>query len=90
MTKQTKMIIGVGVVAIGGYLLYKRSTKSFASATGKIFANASGQRMKDTPCKKYVGKPPKLVTITYADGTTESGYECKGDGVFSSVPPQSN
>ena len=87
MTKQTKMIIGIGVVAIGGYLLYKRSTKSFASATGKIFANASGQRMKDTPCKKYVGNPPRPVTIVYPDGTTETGYECKGSGVFSTVKP---
>ena len=44
MTKQTKMLLGVGVLAAAGYLLYKQSKKP------KAFANMAAQG-RNGPCK---------------------------------------
>jgi hypothetical protein len=49
MTKQTKMILGVGVVAVAGYLLWKQSKM-------KGFANAAGTSPSAMRCCGHTGK----------------------------------
>ena len=53
MNKNPKMIIGVGVVAVAGYLLWKQSQKkSFANLTSRTAKTAMD---KTCPCKKVTG-----------------------------------
>ena len=68
MTKQTKMIIAVGAVALGGYLLYKRS-KSFANLTAPM--GLGGMVGCQNGCKQVVA-----ILKTEPDGTTWK--QCKG------------
>ena len=69
MNKNTKMIIGVGVVAVAGYLLWKQSQKktSFANLTAKTALD------KTCPCKVVKG----TATTTMSDGTTVQTDVCK-------------
>ena len=41
MNKQTKMILGIALVGVAGYMLYKQSKKTTTS-----FAGIAGNRMK--------------------------------------------
>ena len=71
MNKQTKMIIGVGVVAVAGYLIWKQQQKTTASWSGgaqtgrEKIKNASGtmSRLAAPKCTKTsdpgCGCPPK-------------------------------
>ena len=50
MTKNTKMLIGVAVVAAAGYYLWSQSQKkSFANATSKVLANDCSGATGGTP-----------------------------------------
>jgi len=71
MDKNTKMILGVGAVAIVGYLVYKQMSKPKAS-----FANltASGS-MLGCPCKKVVGTHTDTNGNKYND--CAGGQSCK-------------
>jgi len=81
MTKQTKMIIAVGAVALGGYLLYKRS-KSFANLTAPIGLGGmpkeclalAGQTVTSGKCQC----PCKNVVAETKDGTQfcQNGHSC--------------
>ena len=55
MKKQTKIIIGVGAVAIFGYLVWKQSKK-------KSFANAGGETNQ---CEKPLMPCPRLPGACY-------------------------
>ena len=72
MNKNTKMIIGVGVVAVAGYLLYQQSQKKSSS-----FANLTARtRMgldRTCPCREVKG----TATTTMSDGTTVQTDVCK-------------
>jgi hypothetical protein len=62
MNKNTKMILGVGALAIVGYLVYKQMSKpkaSFANLTSSKTILAAGT----CPCHKVVS------TATLSDGT---------------------
>jgi hypothetical protein len=82
MDKKTKMLLGVGVLAVAGYLLWKQSQKP------KAFANlAAAPDCKDQnqvgckcPCKNKVG--------TAQDGTTlcANGHTCCGDKLGACPP----
>ena len=69
MNKNTKMILGVGALAIVGYLVYKQMSKPKAS-----FANLTSRTVLDKtcPCKKVIGTG----TTTMSDGTSVSVDIC--------------
>jgi hypothetical protein len=39
MNKQTKMILGIALVGVAGYMLYKQSKKTTASFAGGVVGN---------------------------------------------------
>ena len=82
MNKKTKMLIGVGVVAIAGYVYWKSTQKkSFANLTAPdCLGNPDSEGCK-CPCKKSVG--------TANDGTTlcANGHTCC-NGKVGSCPPK--
>ena len=78
MTKQTKMILGVGAVALVGYFVWKGMKPKTA--------NASGMAPKKGKCKTYLSN--KLSTIT-EDGKTYQAYPClEPKGAYSTTPPE--
>ena len=83
MTKQTKMLLGVGALAVVGYLVYTK--------TSGTKANAIGSRVTDLDpeaCNDY-GTPPVKLKISYPDGSTRDGWSCKKPKKrISSVPPK--
>ena len=53
MTKNQKMLLGVGAVAVVGYLLWKKQQTAFTGNAGeRTFFNASGTSKIATPCKQ--------------------------------------
>ena len=61
MDKKTKMLLGVGILAVAGYLVYQQMNKpkGFMNASGMVFApqergntfaNAIGSKFAPTPC----------------------------------------
>ena len=96
MNKQTKMIIGVGVVAVAGYLIYKQQQKKPAASfsggaqTGREYINASGTTPSGglTFTGKPCGKSPAnaiVSTLPVAIGSFAQGtpiYECCKSGQF--------
>ena len=81
MTKQTKMILGVGAVALVGYFVWKGMKPKTA--------NASGMAPKKEKCKEYLkGLQTKLSTLT-ENGVTFQAYPCaKPKGGYSYKSPQ--
>lgn len=79
MTKQTKMILGVGAVALVGYFVWKGMKPKTTNASGSGFAPKKGK------CKTYLSN--KLSTIT-EDGKTYQAYPClEPKGAYSTTPP---
>jgi hypothetical protein len=75
MNKQTTTILGVGALAIVGYLVYKQMSKP------KTFANFSPSMMPLSRCRKS----PSQAAI----GTDNAGrklYECCSPGVTAYAP----
>jgi len=96
MTKNQKMLLGVGAVAVVGYLVYKQMNKSKGFAQmqqPRVFSNATGMTSRakalvpfSIPCPKgYLNNTPHTL-----DGQTV--YECTGPtgtgGVYTTVPPK--
>ena len=51
MNKQTKMLIGVGVVAVAGYVYWKSTQKkSFANLGGNVFGKRADDTKGNCPC----------------------------------------
>ena len=50
MTKQNKILLGVGAIAIASYLVWKNKKKSFANAGGR-----NECQKPQLPCPKLVG-----------------------------------
>ena len=74
MNKKTKMLIGVGVVAIAGYVYWKSTQKkSFANLVAPDCLDNPDSTGCKCPCKKKVG--------TATDGTTlcKNGHVCCND-----------
>jgi hypothetical protein len=75
MNKNTKMIIGVGVVAVAGYLLWMQSQKKSSS-----FANLTARTRMGTldagtcPCKKV--KETKTLTDGGKVDVCADGHMC--------------
>ena len=100
MTKNQKMLLGLGAVAVVGYLVYQNNKpKGFANAVGKpkptIFGGISNSTTakapRNKPCGKYTGQTIQA-TWTDANGNPKSGtlYECEGEGkggIYTTVPP---
>ena len=77
MTKQTKMILGVGVLAVAGYLLWKQSSK-------KSFANLTASGLGGAPtAMRCCGHKSKVVNTESPSGYTFTC--CGGD-----LAPESN
>lgn len=75
MNKQTTTILGVGALAIVGYLVYQQMSKP------KSFANFRGTAMPLSRCRKS----PSTAPI----GTDNAGrklYECCANGVTAYAP----
>lgn len=74
MNKNTKMILGVGAVAIVGYLVWKQMSKPKAS-----FANLTSSRLSESmlgcPCQKVVGTHTDTNGNVYDD--CAGGQSCK-------------
>ena len=73
MNKQTKMIVGVGAVAIVGYLVWKNMSKKPAAS----FANLTSARLASST---MLGCPCTKGPVTLG-GTSEDGqqlYKCPG------------
>jgi len=82
MDKKTQMILGVGVLAVAGYLIYKgMQPKNLVGADGKIFANATSstsvlsEALGVCPCKKVKATN----TLKRDDGTTVTETVCMND-----------
>ena len=74
MTKNQKMLLGVGVAAVG-YLVWKQMSKS--SAPTATFASATGM----------TARPPKPKVICNDGTQTSSAQACQGHlGVFTGTP----
>jgi hypothetical protein len=79
MTKQTKMLLGVGVLAAAGYLLYKQQSKPKVTANFKgmdVFGGCCGTEQTPVP-KGQVGAG----TYKCCDGLTfrvNKGKDCSG------------
>ena len=72
MNKQTKMIVGVGALAIVGYLVYKNMSKKPAASFANLTTSRAAQNMLGCPCTKG--------PVT-SGGTSENGeplYKCPG------------
>jgi hypothetical protein len=89
MNKQTKMLIGVGAVAVAGYFIWKSTQKkSFASAIG----SKNNKKMVLKPFKKGKGvflneeNPRTGGYSTLGAYSTQSAYSNNGSG----VPNQTN
>ncbi len=77
MTKQTKMLLGVGAVALAGYLIWKQSQKpkTFANLTART-RSGSSTLMADS---EALAPQPRCNCHTSVE-TTPSGivvYKCK-------------
>lgn len=73
MTKNQKMLLGVGVLAVAGYLIWKQSQKkSFANLVAPDCTGKEGTPGCTCPCKNPVG--------TANDGTVlcANGHTCCG------------
>ena len=93
MNKQTKMIIGVGVIAVAGYLIYKQQQKKpAASFSGGVesererIMNATGRRLdmgmlQQTPAGTAKIKP----CAGTASGTTGCGCPGKAGNLIQST-----
>ena len=71
MNKQTKMIVGVGALAIVGYLVYKNMSKP-KPAFANLATSRAAQNMLGCPCTKG--------PVT-SGGTSENGeplFKCPG------------
>lgn len=54
MNKNTKMIVGVGAVAIVGYLVWKNMSKKPAAAFANLTSSRLASSMLGCPCKAVV------------------------------------
>lgn len=77
MTKQTTTILGVGALAIVGYLVYKQMSKNKPAS----FANFRGAAAPLARCRK---SPHERVIGVTTDG--RSLYECCSPGVTAFAP----
>ena len=59
MTKQNKMLLGVGAIAIATYLVFKNKKKSFANFTSKTYTVKCG----DGTTYNYV-RVPEIYGVT--------------------------
>lgn len=74
MNKKTKMLIGVGAVALVGYYFWNKSqNKSFANLTSSKMMGSSTRPL--TACKL---SPANY--STYTDGAGKTLYDCCGVG----------
>ena len=86
MTKQTKMLLGVGAVAVVGYLVWKKMSGTKANASG--MTSRGTMAPKKGKCKTYLSN--KLSTIT-EDGKTYQAYPClEPKGAYSTTPPDAS
>ena len=84
MTKQTKMLLGVGALAVVGYFAWTKMRGGKTNASGMAKGMARGMAPKKGKCGAYV-QPSKLTTIT-EDGFTYQGYPCLvPKGVYSTT-----
>jgi hypothetical protein len=74
MDKNTKMLLGVGVLAVAGYLVYKQMNQP------KNMANASG-RMSKYAYPKGTYHCYKIGTRTLVNGSNAD--PCRGNGMSS-------
>jgi hypothetical protein len=89
MTKNQKLLLGVGVLGAAGYLIYKQNQKPAVAAS---FAGSSrtmgGLIFTGKPCAK---SPENYLTssLTVATGNSPAGtaiYECCKSGQFGTAP----
>jgi len=85
MTKKTQMILGVGVLAVAGYLLWKQSSKkSFANLTASGALGGVGtmaMRCCGHTAKKENADSPSGFTFTCCNGQSapySNGNPCGG------------
>ena len=98
MTKNQKMLLGVGAVAVVGYLIYQNNKpKGFANAVGRPtimggISNSTTAKPRTTKCEKYTGETGYYM-MPNANGimTLTTVYECAGQtgqgGIYTTVPP---
>jgi hypothetical protein len=82
MTKNQKMLLGVGAVAVVGYLVYKQMNKSkgFASmAPQPVFAKATGGMSRLAPSFSLAQPCTGANGGGGADASTASGMCCHGE-----------
>ena len=88
MTKQTKMLLGVGALAAAGYFLWKKSkmkpaaTASFANASGSMVVSKGGRvvgRALSTPKGTCRCSPSQSVAGQIGG---KDVYECCGNGMY--------
>jgi len=76
MNKQTTTILGVGALAVVGYLVYKQMSKP------KSFANFRGTGMPLARCRKS----PTTAPIPDSNVNNRRVYECCSPGVIAYAP----
>jgi len=89
MDKNTKMLLGVGAVAVVGYLIYQNNKpKGFANASGRgIFAPTGGVTNSTSRRPKSCVKTGLYVTYTYNQFGHVTGtefHDCKTGAVTGS------
>ena len=92
MTKNQKMLLGVGAVAVVGYLLWKKQQTAFTGNAGeRTFFNASGTSKIAAPkcgcvtsCTTSSG-PNTIVTTTGTSITGSSGSSMFPSGICMAV-----
>ena len=57
MNKNTKLLIGIGAVAVVGYMLWKKQQTSFTGAVGNRQKNAVGSKLYSDRCGKAIKNP---------------------------------
>jgi hypothetical protein len=79
MTKQTKMLLGVGALAVVGYFVYTKMKGTKANAIGSTMKPKKGK------CKVYASAEPSTITER---GKTYTAYPCsQPNGGYSTTAP---
>lgn len=83
MEKRTKILLGVGALAVVGYLILKNNQKDiFKNATGKgggkgLMTSTGVIKLPDTDCTQPAcGCSTKRELVKFPDGSDEFVYTC--------------
>lgn len=84
MTKQTQMYVGVGVVAIAGYFLYKsmQTKKGFMNASGSMVVTKNGRIVGKSASSPKGGCKCSPNSNVAGQLGGKDVYECCGAGLY--------